>query len=47
MKKIISLFLLFISTSSFAQVVSSVDFHVINDGMEEEYINSRLVLEKI
>ena len=43
MKKIIFLFLLFISTSSFAQVVSSVDFHVINDGMEEEYIK----LEKI
>jgi len=43
MKKIISLFVTLICSSTFAQVVSSVDFHVLNEGMEEEYIK----LEKI
>ena len=43
MKKFITLFFLFISASTFSQVVSSVDFHVINDGMEEDYLK----LEKI
>jgi hypothetical protein len=43
MKKIISLFVTLICSSTFAQVVSSVDFHILNEGMEEEYIK----LEKI
>ena len=37
MKKIILTLFLLITYTSFSQVISSVDFHVINIGMEEDY----------
>ena len=38
MKKIILALFLLITYTSFSQVISSVDFHVINIGMEEDYL---------
>ena len=37
MKKIILTLFLLVTCTSFSQVISSVDFHVINSGMEEDY----------
>ena len=38
MKKIILVFTLLVSCLSFSQVISSVDFHVLNSGMENDYL---------
>ena len=38
MKKIIFVFTLLVSCLSFSQVISSVDFHVLNSGMENDYL---------